>query len=118
MREKEVPKVRWKGCINANQDWQEVVLESANGAFHPIAAIHVWRYKLEGGIPLEGGCFFINGTGFVIQDLEINGEPTGHQMSHDCVVGCNVVAVTHGLKGVLEDEVAVGMEGNHDILVA
>jgi hypothetical protein len=55
---------------------------------------------------------------FVIQDLEINGEPMGHQTSHDGVVGCNVVAVTLGLEGLLEDEVAIGVEGNHDILVA
>ncbi len=72
MREKEVPKVRWKGHINASQDCQEVVLERVNGTLHPIAVMHVWRDKLEGGIPLEGDCFFISGAGFVIQDLEIN----------------------------------------------
>ncbi len=118
MQEKEVPKVRWKGRIDASQDCQEVVLEHANGMLYLIAAMHVWRDKLEGGIPLKGDCFFISGAGFVTQDLEINGEPTGHQMSHDCVVGCNAVAVSLGLEGLLEDEVAIGMEGNHDILVA
>ncbi len=92
-------------------------LERANGVFHPIAAMHIWRDKLEGGVPLEGDCFFISKAGFVIQDLEINGEPTGRQMSHDDVVGCNAVAVTLGLEGLLEDEVAVGVECNHDILV-
>ncbi len=98
LREKEVPKVRWKGCINAGQDYQEVVLERMNGALHQIAVrIHVWRDKLEGGVPLEGDCFFISGAGFVIQDLEINGEPLGRQTSHDSVVGCDAVAVTLGL---------------------
>ncbi len=29
--EKEVPKVRWKGRIDAGQDCQEMVLEHANG---------------------------------------------------------------------------------------
>jgi hypothetical protein len=43
LREKEVPKVRWKGCINAGQDCQEVVLECVNGVLHPIAVMHVWR---------------------------------------------------------------------------
>ncbi len=118
LREKEVPKVRWKGRINANQDCQEVVLERANGVLCPIAAMHVWREKLEGGVPLEGDCFFISRAGFVIQDLEINREPTSRQTSHDCVVGCDAVAVNLGLDGLLEDEVAVGMEGNHDILIA
>ncbi len=95
--EVEVPKIRWKGRIDAGQDCQEVVLEHANGVLRPILAMHVWRDKLEGGVPLEGDCFFIRGAWFVIQVLEINGEPTGRQMSHDCVVGCNAVAVTLGL---------------------
>ncbi len=118
MQEKEVPKVRWEGRINAGQDFQEVVLERANGMLHPIAAMHVWRDELEVGIPLEGDGFFISRAGFVIQDLEINGEPMGCQTSHDCVVGFNAEAVTLGPQSLLEDEAAVGMEDNHDILVA
>ncbi len=94
-----------------------MILERVNGALHPIAAMHVWRDKLEGGIPLEGDCFFIGGAGFVIQDLEINEEPTGCQTGHNSVVCCNAVAVTLGLESLLEDEVAVSMEGNHDTLV-
>ncbi len=73
---------------------------------------------MKGGIPLKSDCFFISRAGFVIQDLEINREPMGRQTSHECVVRCNAVAVTLGLEGLLEDEVAIGMEGNHDILVA
>jgi hypothetical protein len=118
LREKEVPRVNWKGCIDAGQDCQEVVLECANGMLHLIAAMHVWRDQLEGGVPLKGNCFFISRAGFVIQDLEINGETTSRQASHDSIVGGNAVAVTLGLEGLLEDEVAVGMEGDHYILVA
>jgi hypothetical protein len=118
LREKEVPKVRWKGRINAGQDCQEMALERENGMLSPIAVMHVWRDKLKGGVPLECNCFFISGTGFVIQDLEIHGEPTGRQMSHDGVVGCNLIAVTLGLEGLLESEVAMGKEGYHDILVS
>ncbi len=118
MGEKKVPKERWKGHIDTCQDCQEVVLERANGVLCLIAGMHVWRGKLESGIPLEGDCFFISGAGFVIQDLEINRKPTSFQTSHDCVVGCDAVAVTLRLEGLLEDEVAVGVEGNHDILVA
>ncbi len=95
-----------------------MILERANGAFYPIAAMHVWRDKLEGGVPLEGDCFFIGRAGFVIQDLEINREPLGHQTSHNGVVCCDAVAVTLGFESLLEDEVAIGIEGNHDILVA
>ncbi len=42
----------------------------------------------------------------------------GCKTSHDCLVGCNAVAVSLGLEGLLEDEVAIGVESNHDILVA
>ncbi len=95
-----------------------MVLKCANGALRLIAALHVWRDELEGGIPLECDCFIMSGAGFVIQDLEINGEPMGHQTNHNNIVGCNAAAVTLRLEGLLEDEAAVGMECNHDILVA
>ncbi len=95
-----------------------MVLECANGVLRPIAAVHVWRDKLEGGIPLKGDGFFICGAGFIIQDLEINREPTGHQASHDSIVGSNAVVVTLGLEGLLEAEVAIGVEGDHYVLVA
>ncbi len=37
-----------------------MVFECANGALHPIAAMHVWRDKLEGGVPLKDDGFFIS----------------------------------------------------------
>ncbi len=95
-----------------------MILERENGVFCPIAAMHVGRDKLESGIPFEGDCFFIGGTGFVIQDLEIKGEPLCRQMRHNGVISCNAVAVALGFEGLLEDEVAIGVEGNHDGLVA
>ncbi len=95
-----------------------MILERANGKFRPIAAMHVWRNELESGIPLEGDCFFIGGAGFFIQDLEINGEPPGCQTRHNGVISCNAVVVTLGFEGLLEDEVAIGVDGNHDVLVA
>ncbi len=95
-----------------------MILERANGTFRPIAAMHVWRDKLESGVPFEGDCFFIGGAGFVIQDLEINGEPMGRQTRHNGVIRCNLVAAALRFEGLLENEVAIGVEGNHDILVA
>ncbi len=73
---------------------------------------------MESGIPLEGDHFFIGGAGFIIQDLEINREPPGCKTSHNSVLCPNAVAVTLGLVSLLEDEVAISVEGNHDILVA
>ncbi len=80
--------------------------------------MHVWRDELESGFPFEGDCFFIGGAGFVIQDLEVNGEPPGRQMHHNGVIRCNAVAVALGFEGLLENEDAVGVEGNHDVPVA
>ena len=78
-----------------------MVLEGANGTLCPIAAIHVQRNKLEGGIPLEGDGLFVRQAGFVIQDLEINRETSGCQASHDCIVGGNVMTIALGLEGLL-----------------
>jgi hypothetical protein len=116
--EQEIPKVGRKSCINPGQDCQEVVLEGANSALRPITAMHVRRDELEFGVPLEGDGFFVRQAGFVIQDLEINGETTGGQTSHDRVVGGNAMAIALGLEGLLKDEVAVSVKGNHHILVA
>ncbi len=95
-----------------------MILECANGAFHLIAAMHVWRGELISGIPFESDCFFIGGTGFVIQDLEINGEPPGHLTHHNGVISCNAVVVALGFDGLLEDKVPASMEVNYDVLVA
>ena len=95
-----------------------MVLEGANGPLCPIAAMHVRRDKLEGGLPLEGDSVFVGRAGFFIQDLEINGETPGCQTGHDCVVGGNSMSIALGLEGLLEDEVAIGVkQGNHHILV-
>ncbi len=95
-----------------------MVLEGVNGALCPIVAMHVGGDKLEGGIPLENDGFFVSRACFIIKDLEIYGETPGCQASHNSIVGGNAMAITLGLEGLLEDEVAVGVEGNHHILVA
>jgi len=115
--EQEIPKVGRKSCIDSCKDCQEVVLEGANGVLHPIAAMHVRRDKLEFGVPLEGDGFFVRRAGLIIQDLEINEETTGGQAGHDRVVVGNVMTITLGLEGLLKDEVAIGVKGDHHILV-
>jgi hypothetical protein len=115
--EKEIPKVGRKSGIDSCQDCQEVVLEGANGALRPITAMHVRGDEREFGVPLEGDGFFVRQAGFVIQDLEINGETSGGQASHDRVVGGNAMAITLGLEGLLKDEVAVCVKGDHHILI-
>jgi hypothetical protein len=113
--EKEIPQVRRKSGIDPCQDCQEVVVEGANGALRPITAMHVQGDELEFGVPLEGDGFFVCQASFVIQDLEINGETAGGQAGHDQVVGSNAMAITLILEGLLKDEVAVCVKGNHHI---
>jgi len=115
--EKEIQKVGRKSGIDSCQNCQEVVLECASGALRPITGMHFQGDDLEFGVPLEGDGFFVRQAGFVIQDLEINGETSGGQASHDRVVGGNVMAITLGLEGLLKDEVAVSVKGDHHILV-
>jgi hypothetical protein len=64
--EKEIPKLGEKCSINASLDCQEMVLESVNGTFCLIAAMHVRGSELEGGFPLESDNFRVSHTGFVI----------------------------------------------------
>jgi len=115
--EKEIPQVGRKSGINPCQDCQEVVLEGANGALCLITVMHVRGDELECGVPLEGDGFFVRRAGFVIQDMEINGETSGSQAGHDRVVGSNAMAITLSLEGLLKDEVAVCVKGKHHILV-
>ncbi len=78
-----------------------MVLEGVNGTLCLIAAMHVRGNKLEGGIPLECDGLFVRQADFVIQDVEINGETSGCQAGHDCVVGGNAMTIALGLEGLL-----------------
>ncbi len=70
------------------------------------------------GVPLEGDGFLISGAAFIVQDLQVDSKAAGRQPCHDGIVGGNAVAVIPALEGLLENEVAVGMVGDHHILVA
>jgi hypothetical protein len=54
-----------------------MVLEGVNGTLGPIAVMHVRGNELEGGFPLKRDGLLVSRTGFVIEDLEINGETFG-----------------------------------------
>jgi hypothetical protein len=115
--QKKVPKVRGKGGVNAGKNCQEVVLELANSAFSLVLAMHVWWDKLEFCIPLEGDCFFLCHAGLIVKNVEVHQETPCCQACHNCIVGCNFMAVTFGLERLLEDEIAICVEGDHDVLV-
>jgi hypothetical protein len=115
--QRKVPKVRGKCRVNAGQYCKEVVLEHVNSVFGPVLAMHIWWDKLEVGIPLEGDGFFVCRAGLIVEDLEVNQKTPGCQACHNGIVGSNAMAVTLGLDCLLENEIAIGMEGNHHALV-
>jgi hypothetical protein len=49
---------------------------------------------------------------------EVNRETSDCQAGHDRVVGINAMSITLGLEGLLQDEVAICVKGDHHILVA
>ncbi len=94
-----------------------MVLERANSAFSLVLAMHIWWDKLDFGILLEGNGFFVCRAGLVVKNLEVNQKPPGCQTCHNGIVGCNAMAVALGLECLLENKIAIGVEGNHDVLV-
>ncbi len=115
--QKKVPKIQGKFGVNAGQYCKEVVLERANSTFSPVLAMHFWWDKLEFGVPLEGDGFFVCRNGLIVEDLEVNQKTPGCQACHNGIVGGNAMAVALGLECLLEDEIVIGMEGNHNVLV-
>ncbi len=72
---------------------------------------------MEFCVPLEGDCFFVCRTGLVVKNLEVHYKTPGCQACHNGIVGCNAMVVTFGLECLLEDEIAIGVEGNNEVLV-
>ncbi len=80
--------------------------------------MHVWWDKLEFCVPLEGDCFLVFCAGLVVKNLEVHQEIPCCQACHNGIVGCNLMVVTFGLERLLEDEIAISLEGNHNVLVS
>ncbi len=78
--QKKVQKIRGKCRIGDSQHCKGVDLERANSAFSLILAMHMWRDKLELGVPLEGDGFLVCHTGLIVKDLEVNGKTPGCQV--------------------------------------
>ncbi len=111
-------KVWWnKGRVDASKNCLEVILERANSAFSPVLAMHVRWDKLEFCVPLEGDCFLVCHAGLVVKNLEVHRDTPCCQVCHNGIVGCILIAVTFGLERLLEDEIAISVEGKHDVLV-
>jgi hypothetical protein len=115
--QKKVPKVWWRCGVDAGKNCKEVVLERGNSVFSPVSAMHVWWDKLEFCVPLEGYCFLVCRTGLIVKNLEVYQETPCCQACHNGIVGCNSMVVTFELECLLEEEIAINVDGNHDVLV-
>ena len=80
--------------------------------------MHIGRHQLKFDLPSDGDGVLVVRACFVVKDLKIDCETTCSQTGHDGIVGSNAVLVAPGLEGLLKDEVAIGVIGDHDILVA
>ncbi len=97
-----------------------MILECANGASCPIAAMHVWRDALESGVPFEGDCFFIGSAALLSRIWRSMESPRATK----CVIMVLYVEMRWRLLLDLKAcwrmrlSSAIGVEGNHDVLVA
>ena len=74
--------------------------------------------ELEGAVPVFNNGVAVFGTGFVIEDLEVNAVAFEVEASHDGVVCRKMVAIVARLKCRDKDGVSIDMLGKHDVLVA
>ncbi len=95
-----------------------MVLESPDCTLSPVAMMHVWGYQLKLGLPGDSDGMLLGYTSLIVEDLEIDCKTAGCQRGHDGFVGSNAMLVAPGLEGLLEDEIAIGVIGNHDVLVS
>ena len=72
MREELVPEEVGKGVGYASKDGKEVCFEGADGSFRNVAAVNIRRDELEGAVPVFNYSTAVFGTGFVVEDLEVN----------------------------------------------
>ena len=88
-----VPEEVGKGFGNASKNLKEVIFEGANGLFRDVAAVDIRRHKLEVAVLVFNDGAAVFGTGFVIEDLEVNAVSFGLEAIHDSVVGGKTVVI-------------------------
>ena len=104
--------------IHPSQDGKEVILEGTDCTLRLVALINVWRHQLKLALPGDRDGVLVSCAGLVVEDLKINPKTSGRQSGHDRIVCFDAVLVTPGFEGLLKDEVAIDVVGNHDILVS
>ena len=86
--------------------------------FNNVATVDIWRDEPEDAVTVFNNGTAVFGTGFVVEDLEVNAVAFGLEASHDVVVGGKMVAIIARLKCRDKDGVGVDVVGKHDVSVA
>ena len=95
-----------------------MILECPDFPLSSVASMQVRWYQLEGCFPFERDGLFVRCAGLVVQDSEVNRQATGRETRHDRVVGCDLMHILFEFDGLLQDEVAILVVRDHDVLVA
>ena len=111
MREEVFPEEYGKGVGNSSKDFKEVSFEGADGLFSNVAAVEIRGDELEGAVPIFNNGATVFGTGFVIEDLEVNAVSFGLEASPDGVVGSERVAIVVRLECIDKDGVGINVIG-------
>ena len=78
---------------DAGKDGKEVSFKSAGDTFGYIAAMDIWRDKLESAVPLVKDGVTILRASLIVEDLDIKAADLGFEAIHNAVVGSNAMPV-------------------------
>ena len=83
--------------------------ECLDCTFSNVAAVHVWRDKLVGTLPIVSDGTAVFGAGFVVEYLVIYSVATGFETFHKPVVSWNTMPVVTSLKRFNENGICVAV---------
>jgi hypothetical protein len=89
-----------------------------NSLFGLVAMVHVKWDFLMFAFPYLGDCLGVCRTGFIVDDLQVNVDPTCCKASHDGVVGWDLVMVRFSLEGLHQNDIGRIMICEHDVFIA
>ena len=93
-------------------------LECPNGLFGLVATVHVRWDFLMFAFPYLSDFSDVCRSGFIVEDLHVNVDPTVFKAFHDSVVGRDPVMVCFSLEGLHQNDIGRIMIREHDVLIA
>ena len=92
--------------------------EGADHALGDVALVHIRCYLLVFAFTFGGDAVDVGGTGFIIKDVEVEGEAACLHAFHDGIVRRDLVCIGLGFEGLNEDSVGSNMMCQYDVAVA